>query len=353
METGSQVSRRVVRRKRKDKKKRRKSPFILLLLLVIIGIFSFQTVQSNLHPYSAHSRVVEIEIPPGSTGKQISQILADNQLIRRPEAFYLYTRFKGLAPHLRAGHFTLDASWPLERIALALTKGGQGQAISFTIPEGYNLEQMARRLEELGLVTQEEFMTAAATAEFDYDFLKNLPQGENRLEGFLFPDTYQVMADADAEDIINLMLRRFNQVYDLQFQEREKELGLTTLEVITMASIVEREAKLNEERSTIAAVFYNRLQEKWRLQSCATVQYLLDEPREELLNRDLEIDSPYNTYKYDGLPPGPIAAPGKASIEAALYPAEVDYLFFRTDEKKGDGSHIFSRTFAEHNRAGQ
>jgi len=202
----------------------------------------------------------------------------------------------------------------------------------------------------VNLVSREEFLEAAAKGEFDYDFLTGVPHGEKRLEGFLFPDTYQFEADATAEEIINVMLKRFGEVYNEEYRRRAQELGLSTLEVVTMASIVEKEAKLDEERAVIAGVFYNRLKKNWKLESCATVQYLLGEPKAELSYKDLEIDSPYNTYKYYGLPPGPIASPGKASLEAALYPEEVDYLFFRANP---DGSHTFSRTLAEHNQAGR
>lgn len=337
------------RTKRKAKTKKAKwLPWVVGCLALLAFMF-FQLVNYCFKPYSAHPRSVEVEIPMGSTPYAIAQLLADKELIRHPQVFYYYTRFKGISGNFKAGKYTLDASWPMDKIAQALTRGGPGASITITIPEGFDLEQIADKIAGTNLISREEFLQAAANEDFDYGFLAGVPKGEKRLEGFLFPDTYQVNINATAADIINMMLKRFDEIYTDDYRQRAKELGLSTLEVVTMASIVEKEAKLDEERKIIAAVFYNRLREKWRLESCATVQYLLDEPREVLLYKDLEIDSPYNTYKYFGLPPGPIASPGKASLEAALYPADVDYMFFRA---KPDGSHIFSRTLEEHNKAG-
>lgn len=321
-----------------------------LVSLAVLALLPLAATSYYLQPSAAQSRLVEVEIPLGTSPYRVAQILADYEVIRHPKVFYYYARFKGLSHQFKAGLYTLDAAWPAEEIARALTRGGRAAAVTVTIPEGFTLEQIADRVAAANLVSREEFLAAAAAGEFHYDFLAGVPAGEKRLEGFLFPDTYQFRAGATAEEIINTMLRRFGQIYNEEYRHRAQELGLSTLEVVTMASIVEREAKLDEERPLVAAVFYNRLKKSWKLESCATVQYLLDEPKEELLYEDLEIDSPYNTYKYYGLPPGPIASPGKASLEAALYPAEVDYLFFRANP---DGSHTFSRTLAEHNQAGR
>lgn len=337
------------RSRRKAKSKKVKWFFWVLGCLALLTLIFYQLISYCFKPYYDLSRAVEVDIPMGSTPYTVAHILADKELIRNPQVFYYYTRLKGISGNLKAGKYTLDASWPMDKIASALTRGGLGNSITVTIPEGFNLEQIAARIADANLISREEFLQVAANGDFNYAFLAEVPKGEKRLEGFLFPDTYQVDVNATAAEIINMMLKRFDEIYTDDYRQRAQELGLSTLEVVTMASIVEKEAKLDEERKIIAAVFYNRLREKWRLESCATVQYLLDEPREVLLYKDLEIDSPYNTYKYDGLPPGPIASPGKASLEAALYPADVDYMFFRA---KPDGSHIFSRTLEEHNKAG-
>lgn len=339
------------RQQRVSGKKKTRWLWFMLIFMIVLSWGAYQGIMNFLEPYSLDSTLIELEIPRGSTPKAIGQMLADKKIIKNGEAFWVYTRWKGIDQKLKAGIYFLDSSWSLEKIAATLTRGGQTETVSFTIPEGFNLKQIAQRLEGDGLVQGEEFLKVASEGEFDFKFLQAIPSGEFRLEGFLFPDTYQINSDSSAEDIINTMLKRFDQIYSEELRQRERELGLTMLEVVTMASIIEREAKLDRERTIIAGVFYNRLQQKWRLESCATVQYLLDEPREVLLHKDLEIKSPYNTYQQIGLPPGPIASPGKASLEAALYPADVDYMFFRTDEIKGDGSHIFSRTLSQHNKA--
>jgi UPF0755 protein len=215
----------------------------------------------------------------------------------------------------------------------------------FTIPEGFELRQIAERLESEGLVNKDEFYAAIDKSKFDYAFVKDIPNRDNKLEGYLFPDTYDVFKNATEEEIINKMLNRFDQVFTEEYRQRAKELNMSYDQVITLASIIEREAKLDKERKIISAVFHNRLKKNIKLQSCATVQYLLKEQKEVLTYKDLEVDSPYNTYKYAGLPKGPIASPGAKSIEAALYPDKVDYLYFVANK---DGSHIFTKTYQEH-----
>jgi UPF0755 protein len=215
----------------------------------------------------------------------------------------------------------------------------------FTIPEGFELRQIADRLEADGLVNKDKFYAAVKESDLDYAFLKGIPNRENKLEGYLFPDTYEVFKNATEQDIINKMLGRFDQVFTEEYRQRARELNMSLDQVITLASIIEREAKLDKERKIISAVFHNRLNKKMKLESCATVQYLLKEQKSVLTYKDLEVDSPYNTYIYAGLPKGPIASPGVESIEAALYPDKVDFLFFFATK---DGSHIFSKTYQEH-----
>jgi len=348
LETSKQLIKHEIKGAGKEKAQKTTIILLGLLLLFTCALGGSLIIANQLKPVSASSALVQVEIPKGASSKKIGAILADHKLIRSQNLFYYFTRFKGLDQDLKAGIFNLDASWSLEKIALSLTKSTQGPSISFTIPEGFNLKQIAARLEDKGLVSSKDFFKTVNSSRFAYGFLEDLPQGEQWLEGFLFPDTYQVKENAPPEEIINTMLRRFGEIYDAEMQARTRELGLSVLELVTMASIIEKEGKLDEERSIIAGVFYNRLKAKWLLESCATVQYLLDEPKEILLYSDLEIESPYNTYKYGGLPPGPIASPGKSSLKAALYPAEVDYMFFVAEK---DGSHYFSKTLAEHESA--
>jgi UPF0755 protein len=227
-----------------------------------------------------------------------------------------------------------------------LQKGARDyDVVKVTFPEGYNIKQMAKVLYDDGLITNEEkFISETQNGEFKYDFLKGIPGNRpNRLEGYLFPDTYEFKAGVTEHDIIDKMLGRFQEIYD---SEIAGNLGDRSLdELIIMASIVEREARVEAERPVIAAVFYNRLNIDMQLQSCATIQYALGYNKEKLLNKDLEIKSPYNTYTNSGLPVGPICSPGRNSLVAALEPADVDYLYFVLKAYGGDGSHNFAKNY--------
>lgn len=292
---------------------------------------------------------LRVEIPVGASSGEIARLLADRGLIRSPLAFRLYLHLKRLDKALKAGEYELSPGLSPASIAGILAEG-RTALYRVTIPEGFTLKQIAARLAEAGLVEEDRFWEAAASAPFDYEFLADGPPGSQRLEGFLFPDTYYFARGTPAEEIIAAMLRRFRTVFTGEMEARAAELGLTVRQAVTLASLVEREAKLESERPLVAAVFHNRLRLGLKLESCATVQYLLDKPKPVLLEEDLKIPSPYNTYLHPGLPPGPIASPGLSSLKAALYPASVPYLYFVANP---DGSHTFSRTLAEHLRAGR
>jgi UPF0755 protein len=229
-----------------------------------------------------------------------------------------------------------------EIMELLLT--GKADTLRFTIPEGYDIKRVTAKLAEEGLINQEAFLKEIESGQFDYEFLKDAPAGPDRLEGFLFPETYEIFATANEHDIIDKMLYQFNKVFTAEYYARAEELGMSVREVITLASIIEREARVPEDRPIIASVFYNRLTIDMPLQSCATVQYILGEQKPVLSIKDTQIESPYNTYQNLGLPPGPIASPGADSIKAALYPADTNYLYFLA---KGDGSHAFSSTYEQ------
>jgi UPF0755 protein len=212
----------------------------------------------------------------------------------------------------------------------------------FTVPEGLHIRQVAELLESLGIVPSEEFLNACSNRRL----LEKYGIPFSSAEGFLFPDTYVVAKGLDAVQIADVMIRRFFDVLaEIPFTGYNQE---ELRRVVIIASLVEEEAKLDEERALIAAVFYNRLKGGKRLESCATVQYILQKPKERLLFSDLKAESPYNTYLHTGLPPGPIANPGRKSLVAALRPAAVEYLFFVV---KMNGSHHFSSTYEEHLKA--
>lgn len=322
--------------------------FILCILLsLVIGYFYYNNGLDALNETEA--TVKEIVIPKGSSVKSVAKTLEEENIIRNGLVFELYCKANKKADKIKAGKYTLKSSMDVPEIVEVIVSGkALIDTVKFTIPEGYNLNQIVEKLDSLELVSYESIQNALAAENYEYDFIEQIPDRENKLEGYLFPDTYEVYKDTTAEAITDKLLRRFDDVFTEEFANRAKELDMTIDQVITLASIIEREAKLDSERKTISSVFHNRLKKGMMLQSCATIQYILGETKEELTNKDLAIESPYNTYKHEGLPPGPIASPGLKAIEAALYPDSTNYLYFFTV----DGStHVFSRTFKEHTNA--
>lgn len=318
-----------------------------LLAVLVVAIFAALAVHKAGTPVQPEPGTgVIIVIPAGAGVGQISRLLADNQLIRSRIYFRALAKIKGVEGKMQAGEFNLSPNLSTEQIMMKIARG-EVVAYPVTLPEGLTVKQIARVLAEKGFVDQAKFLALVRE-----DGLTTLvtPTAEvmEPLEGFLFPDTYFLHKGMTEAEIIQLLLRRFREVMVPQWEERARELGLTVPELITIASMIEREAQVAAERSIIAGVIYNRLRAGMALQIDATVLYLLPENTRVVLLKDLEIDSPYNTYQYPGLPPGPIANPGREAIAAALYPAETPYFYYVA---KQDGSHIFSRTLAEHNRA--
>ncbi len=286
-----------------------------------------------------------VVVPQESTATQVGQILKDHELIRSPFIFVLYARWKNLDGSLKAGEYLLNNGLSTPEIVSELVDGRLASE-TITIPEGYTLAQVAELLETKGLASKEEFYAVAAQEDFPYKFLEESPKGERRLEGYLFPDTYRVTRGNSVRSLIDEMLKRFDQeMEDLDYPARAQKVGLTLHEAVTLASLVEREAKIDEERPLIAGVIHNRMEKSMLLQIDATVQYALGTNKPQIYYKDLEVDSPYNTYKNSGLPPGPIAMPGRASLLAAVEPAETAYLYYVA---KPDGSHAFATNYAEH-----
>lgn len=288
-----------------------------------------------------------IEIPEGVGSSGIAQILKENKVVSYPAAFRLYTRL-GKTPVWQKGKHIVNTSMSYKQLKekLQAMPDIAPDVKKVVIPEGYELRQVVDLLVEQGLGKRETFWQEIEQGVFDYSFLAKIPARENRLEGYLYPDTYMISVEESEHQIIDKMLKAFEEkalpLYDASGSEKSLD------EILIMASVIEREAANDEERPQVASVFYNRLKIGMKLESCATVQYILKERKKVLSNQETAIDSPYNTYKYEGLPVGPIAAPGHASIQAALYPAETEYLYFLAT---ADGSkNLFSKTFQEHNQ---
>ena len=320
--------------------------YYLIILIGIICLF-FIYARVMLAPVSSRDegREVVVAIPISSSANQVGEILMQNELVRSPRLFSLYARFTGLDSQIKAGQYKLNSSFSTKELLNELVEGRLAEQ-SFTVPEGYTTAQIANLLDSKGLAGKNDFLKAVSTAVFDYPFLQDLPAGEKRLEGYLFPDTYQVASDSTPVSIINMMLERFaREMEELDYAAQAGRSGVTLQEAVIIASLIEREARVDTERPLIAGVIYNRLKIDMPLQIDATVQYALGATRPELSYQDLEIDSPYNTYKIYGLPPGPISMPGRKSLLAAVQPTDTEYLYYVANP---DGSHAFATTLEEH-----
>lgn len=288
-----------------------------------------------------------IEIPNGASTPKVAQILKEEGMVRFPLLFHIYGRL-GKAPVFQKGIHYVNGSMGYGALRAKLTSAPDqsAEARRVVIPEGYELRQIISLLVEEGLGERAIFEQEIAHGDFPFSFLSGIPQRENRLEGYLYPDTYLLSPEDSEHTILNAMLANFEDHVVSAYRASETTYSLD--EVVTLASIVEREAANDAERPLVASVFLNRLDRGMRLESCATVQYILKERKEVLSLQDIAIDSPYNTYLYSGLPVGPIASPGISSVQAVLFPKETDYLYFVAKE---DGSgNLFSHTFDEHNQ---
>ncbi|NLM50790.1 MAG: endolytic transglycosylase MltG [Clostridiaceae bacterium] len=327
--------------------------FISLILVLILGFGTvlFMFYNQNYQGRDNGERVT-LTIPEGASLATISRILKENGVIRSERAFLFAAKLEKAYQNMKSGTHTLTKDMPYDKIFEVLSNSAQdnGETVKVTIPEGFELRQIADRLEEKGLINKEVFYDVMENEEFD--FFVDIPRRENRFEGYLFPETYIFKKDAGEKYIIQTMLSQFEKVFNEEYRKRAQELGMTVDQVVTLASIIEREALGDEDRDLISSVFHNRLKVKspeylQYLQSCATIQYILKERKPVISVADTIIDSPYNTYMYKGLPIGPISSPGEKAIRAALYPAQSDYYFFKLNQ---DNKHVFSKTYQEHQR---
>ncbi len=324
---------------------------LLFALSLIILISGFSALYSLYKPYDSNNpKEITFEIPNGSTTKNIAKILKDSELVRSGNLFLVLVKRSGDENNIKAGRYTLKQDMDYEEIISQLVRGSSFvEFVRVTIPEGYELRQITELLVSKGLVEKDEFEKALDPSLYDYSFLETVDS--DTLEGFLFPDTYDIPFSYEPKEIIEIFLNRFDEIFDEAYRERLSETGFSINELVTMASIIERETKYPPERKTVSGVFHNRLNRNMRFESCATVQYALGERKETLSYEDTSISSPYNTYRMKGLPPGPIASPGEESLVAALYPEKNEYLFFYAIPGDEKGRHIFSKTYEEHLKA--
>lgn len=325
----------------KRQSKKQKCVCLAAAVLVAFVAVSFFSLLCDAF-WTDTSDEVYVEIPVGAGVSEIADILKENEVISYKTAFRVYEKLLGGEVYQSGTHkFFVGESYG--EVIEALLKKSES-AVSVTIPEGYEMRQIAELLEASGVCQAKDFYAAAEGDFEEYPYIAEIPQRENRLEGYLFPDTYEFEMGSNARDVILTMLEAFDKKVYALYLKKEPQKSLD--DIIIMASIVEREAASDSERAKVASVFYNRLKIGMKLQSCATVQYIIKERKDVLSVSDIKIDSPYNTYIYEGLPKGPIASPGVKSVMAAISPEKTDYYYFAATK---DGSkNVFSKTGEEH-----
>jgi UPF0755 protein len=312
-----------------------------LLFFVFVGLCWFLFI-----PPSGTSLIKTVFIRKGSPLKRVSEVLEQEGIIKNRHFFVLLTAVLGKKTKIKAGEYDLHTQMlPLD-VLDALVKGQAKQHL-VTIPEGYTLSQIAQLLEDLNLVDKKSFLRKASSPVF-IDTLGLSELAGTTLEGYLFPDTYHLYREMDPEEVIQMMVHQFRKVFGPDLIHLASELGISEKEAVILASIIEKETSLPEEKPLISAVFHNRLRRNIPLQSDPTVIYGIKNFDGNLTKEHLHKQTPYNTYLIVGLPPTPICSPGKESLLAALHPAPVPYIYFVS---KNDGSHYFSSEIEEHNRA--
>ncbi len=320
----------------------------ILAGLVLLALSGVTLAVYDVHRYAQKTDADTTErhtvtIQPGEGFGAITARLQDKGLIGTPFKFRLYARFSGYHTQLKAGEYELSGQMSPHQI-LETLKGGRVRLYRITIPEGYQLRQIAETVAAAGFGDARDFFRLAT----DPDVIRSAGIEAQTLEGYLFPDTYYFPRNHKPRAVIDAMLKRFRAAITDQWRARAREIGLSLHEVVTLASIIEKETGDPAERPLISSVFHNRLRKGMRLETDPTVIYGIEDFNGNLTRKDLRTPTPYNTYVIRGLPPGPIASPGAAALEAALYPAESDYLFFVS---RRDRTHQFSTNLKDHNRA--
>lgn len=314
--------------------------YIRIVLIVVLILCTIYVAADLLTPFPIGDKTIEIEIPKGATFRQAVEILSKDGLMRNKTLFLVIGRMSGMERKIRAGYYSIRGSMsPLS--LLRKMRGGQIIEYEIVIAEGDSLWEIGEKLAEKGIIKKEDFIKLSVNKDFLYFHDIKAPS----FEGYLYPDTYKIPKGTDPKEAIRVMINRMREKYSDELRDRALELGLSEKEVLTLASIIEEEAKVDKERPLISAVYHNRLRKRIPLQADPTSIYGIDGFRRDITGRDLKRKTPYNTYIIKGLPPGPISSPGIKSIIAALYPADVPYIFFVSNN---DGSHRFSVTPREH-----
>ncbi|WNR47004.1 endolytic transglycosylase MltG [Paenibacillus roseipurpureus] len=347
-----------------EKPRRSKLKWILLIISIVLllaigtvaglGLF----IASALQPVEASDQEVRVSIPQGSSSNQIAEELKTKGLIKNSSIFMYYLKYKKQGSKFQAGEYAMKPGMTFVQMIDKLNEGDviKEEMIRITIPEGYTIEQIAAKIGEQTAWKKDAFLKLVDdSTRFKNDMTASIPDNKNvrhRLEGYIFPETYEFKKGSTEQEFIERSLQELDKkLVSLPFdwKDKLKARGLSIHQMLTIASLIEREVVVDEERALVSGVIVNRLKMNMPLQIDATIQYLFDKPKERLLEKDLQIQSPYNTYLNTGLPPGPIASPSLASMKAAIYPEETNYVFYVT-KKDGTKGHLFAETFEEHKK---
>ena len=318
----------------------RKLLLIVIALMIILGGMGLYFI------YSPVTNDVDrpVEIPPGTSLRGIAGILSDHGVIRSELLFIAATKIGGSGGTLQSGLYRFPSPLAIPDVITILSEGSHQAYLQVTVREGLTIRQIAEEIEKQLGISADSIRILAR----NHAFIASLGLDVPSLEGYLLPETYRVRHDITARKVLERLVRSMQDIFTPERRERMRDMGRSMHDILTMASLVEGETRLDRERKTVAGVYYNRLRRGMLLQADPTIQFIIPDGPRRLLYRDLSINSPYNTYMYAGLPPGPVNNPGEASIIAALYPESHDYYYFVAD---GSGGHRFSRTIEEHNRA--
>ena len=315
--------------------------WIFILLITLCGS-SFAFLILNWEQNKING-MIKVRIQKGKTLKEVTVLLAEKNIVKSNRSFMLAVKLLGYEKDIQAGHLVLHE--PRKNFSLIhQLVHGMPELIKVTVLEGWGVQMVAESLEKALGIQQEKILTLCK----DRWFIRGLGISASTLEGFLFPETYLFVESESPRTVLKKMVSEYRNHITDEIRTRIIDLEFSELQLLTLASIIEGEAIYDVERKNISSVYHNRLNKGMRLQADPTIQYIIKDGPRRLLNKDLNVKSPYNTYLNDGLPPGPINNPGLQSILAALYPAESDYIYFVA---RGDGYHTFSRTQEEHNSA--
>jgi len=319
-------------------------PLLLSLVLLVIAGISYWWLHRILNQpmFELGSGNVEITIEKGMNLNQVAGLLEEKRLVRSQSNFRWAARIIGAEKKLQPGRFLLPRGVSNTQIIRYLLRPGI-RTRDVTIPEGLTVRQIASIFQKELSIDSVEFVKICEDSAFTAD----LNIGAGGLEGYLFPDTYNFYVETNAYDIVERMVSLFFKVFNDSLKAQLEKTGLNLHQTVILASIIQGEVMIDEEAPIVSAVYHNRLKRKMLLAADPTIQYIIPDGPRRLLNKDIKIDSPYNTYRYRGLPPGPVNNPGRVALEAAAKPADVNYLFFVA---RGDGSHAFNLTHRGHTR---